>query len=125
MLEKLLGLSDKSMMKKSNYYAYLFGALMGLVGIISGIVSLFFRYSDTYKGMILFQEGNIKYLKSLSQKMDDSRLINISELYAVNLNAITECYQTFNGFIIFVGFILIINFMLFKKLRNKLINAKE
>lgn len=127
MIEKLLGLSDKSILKKSTYYAYLFGAIMGVVAIIVfAIGGLIFRLSDTYKGMVLAQQSNIEYLKSLSQEIQDPKLLNISEFYAINLNAITELASDDIWLLIFIGFILISNFILFKKLRNRLhVTEKE
>lgn len=126
MIEKLLGLSDKSILKKSTYYAYLFGAIMGVVAIIVfAIGGLIFRLSDTYKGMVLAQQSNIEYLKSLSQEIQDPKLLNISEFYAINLNAITELASDDIWLLIFMGFILISNFILFKKLRNRLLDTEE
>ena len=125
MIEKLLGLSDKSILKKSTYYAYLFGAIMGVVAIVSAMGSLIFRLSDTYKGMVLAQQSNIEYLKSLSQEIQDPKLLNISELYAINLNAITELASDDIWLLVFIGFILISNFILFKKLKNRLLDIEK
>ena len=125
MIEKLLGLSDKSILKKSTYYAYLFGAIMGVVAIVFAIGGLIFRLSDIYKGMLLAQQSNIAYLESLSKEMHDSRLLNISELYAINLNAITELSSDYIWLLVFIGFILISNFILFKKLRNRLLSIEK
>lgn len=125
MIEKLLGLSDKSILKKSTYYVYLFGAITGVVAIVSAIGGLIFRLSDTYKGMVLAQQSNIEYLKSLSQEIQDPKLLNISEFYAINLNAITELASDDIWLLIFMGFILISNFILFKKLRNRLLDTEE
>lgn len=122
MIEKLLGLSDKSIVKKSNYYAHIFGAIMGLVAILSGIGALIFRYSDTYKGTLLYQNENIEYLKLLSQEIKDPKLLNISEFYVLNFNTLTEINQEFSALFIVGGIVLISNFILFRKLRNKLIS---
>jgi len=125
MIEKLLGLSDKSIIKKSTYYGYLLGAIMGVVGIVSGIGSFIFRYSDTYKGMILFQKDNIEYLKTISHEIKDAKLLDISELYALNVHTISDMYQSFTVLIIAGGLILISNFILVKKLRNRLPYREE
>jgi len=122
MIEKLLGLSDKSIVKKSNYYAHIFGAIMGLVAILSGAGTMLFKFSDTYKGVWLYQNENIEYLKLLSQEIKDPKLLNISEFYALNSDTLIEMYQGFAGLLIVGGIVLISNFILFRKLRNKLIS---
>ena len=121
MIKKLCGLSDKSIVKKSTYYAYLFGAIFGVIAIISGIGALIFRYTDTYKGMVLYQYENVKYLKSLSQEIKDERVLNVSELYKINLDLITEIYQNTCFVFIGLGLLSIIIFILFNELRTKVI----
>jgi len=121
MIKKLCGLSDKSIVKKSTYYAYLFGAIFGVIAIISGIGALIFRYTDTYKGMVLYQYENVKYLKSLSQEIKDERVLNVSELYKINLDLITEIYQNTCFVFIGLGLLSIMIFILFNELRTKVI----
>ena len=125
MIEKLLGLSDKSIMKKSTYYGYLLGAIMGVVGIVSGIGSFIFRYSDTYKGMVHYQYENVKYLKSLSQEIKDERVSNVSELYKINLDFITEIYQNTCFMFIGLGLLSSMIFILFNELRNKVLYKEK
>jgi len=124
-IEKLLGLSDKSIMKKSTYYGYLLGAIMGVVGIVSGIGSFIFRYSDTYKGMVHYQYENVKYLKSLSQEIKDERVSNVSELYKINLDFITEIYQNTCFMFIGLGLLSSMIFILFNELRNKVLYKEK
>jgi len=121
MIEKLLGLSDKSIVKKSSYYAYIFGAIMGVIAILSGTGAMLFKFSDTYKGAWLYQDENIEYLKFLSQEIKDPKLLNISEFYALNSDTLIEMYQGFAGLLIVGGIVLLSNFILFNKLRNKLL----
>ena len=125
MIEKLLGISDKSILKKSNYVVYLIGAFIGIVAIIVGAGGLIFRLSDTYKGIVLFQKSNIEYLKSLSQEIHDTKLLDVIELYEINLKALDELGLDFGWLIILFGLLLISNFILFEKLRNKLLDIEN
>jgi len=118
MIEKIFGLSDKSIMKKSNYYVYLFSALLGMIVIIIAIGFFIFQSSDTYQGIALMHNSNMEYLTSLSQTLDDKKLLNIAEAYKSNAEALTEQFQIFSGLLLFLGFGFILNFVLFKKLRN-------
>ena len=125
MIKKLCGLSDKSIVKKSTYYAYLFGAIFGVMAIISGIGTLIFRYTDTYKGMVHYQYENVKYLKSLSQEIKDERVSNVSELYKINLDFITEIYQNTCFVFIGLGLLSIMIMILFNELRNKVLYKEK
>jgi len=121
MLESLLGVSDKSIVKSSNYYGHVFAALAGLVAMLLGIGALLFKYSAKYKEMCLLQNDNIEYLKFLSEEIKNQKLLNISKFYAINFDTLVNLYQDFAGLSIFIGVILISNFILFRKLRNKLL----
>jgi len=122
MIEKIWGLSDKQIVKKRNYYAYIFGAIFGFISIIIGIGALLFKYSDTYKKIISYENSNIEYLKLCSLNIDNQVLDNISQDYFTILDTLMATYQGFAGLIILMGTILISNFILYRKLRSMLPN---
>jgi len=122
MIEKIWGLSDKQIVKKSNYYAYIFGAIFGFISILIGIGALLFKYSDTYKKIISYENSNIEYIKLCSLNIDNQVLNNISQDYSTILDTQMATYQSFAGLIMLMGTIFISNFILYRKLRNMLIN---
>jgi len=123
MIEKLLGIGDKSIVKKSTYYVYLLGGLLGMAIIIIGIGSFMFSYSDTYKGTILYQNKNMEYLKQLSHETKDEKLLDIAQLCEINLNSNIEMYQNTSFLFIVLGFLFTLNFILFNELRKKVLDS--
>jgi len=121
MIEKMLGLSDRSIMKKSSYYFYMLAVVVGIGMIILALGSVLFSMSDTHQGIVMAQQSNIEYLKSLSQKINDPKLLDIADWYALNYKSLLELNKDLNAFSILFGFLLIMQFFLFKKLRNKVI----
>jgi hypothetical protein len=121
MIEKMLGLSDRSIMKKSSYYFYMLAVVVGIGMIILALGNVLFCMSDTHQGVVMAQQSNIEYLKSLSQKINDPKLLDIADRYALNYKSLLELNKDLNAFSILFGFLLIMQFFLFKKLRNKVI----
>jgi hypothetical protein len=121
MIEKMLGLSDRSIMKKSSYYFYVLAVVVGIGMIILALGSVLFCMSDTLQGIVMAQQSNIEYLKSLSQKINDPKLLDIADWYELNYKTLLELSEDLNAFLILFGFLLIMQFFLFKKLRNKVI----
>jgi hypothetical protein len=121
MIEKVLGLSDRTIAKKSSYYLYVLAALVGIGVIVLALGSVVFSMSDTHQGIMMAQQSNIEYLKSLSQKINDPKLLDIADWYALNYKTLLELNKDLNAFLILFGFLLIVQFFLFRKLRNKVI----
>ena len=122
MMKKILGIDDKSIVKKSTYYGYLLGAIFGFLGIISGIFLFIFKYSNTYQIIYTHQNNDIKYLESLSKETQNINLLNIAEQYKLDIDLINDMFINFSGLIFILGFTLITNFILFKQLKNKVEN---
>jgi len=125
MSSKLLGLHNKAILKKSNYYLYLIGAFIGIGAVVFGIGGLIFILSDTYKGMILFQESNIEYLKSMSQKIHDPKLMEIANSYEISTKILDGLNWNFGWLFVLLGLQFIFIFFLFRKLRKKLLQKTE
>ena len=125
MIKKLLGISDKSIIRKSTYYGYFINAIFGFIAIFTAIGMFIFKYTDVYKKILIFQNGNIQYLQSISEKTNDVELLSASTQCLLNLSFINDIYMIFSILLFILGFVLILNFILFKELRNSKINKKK
>ena len=61
MIEKMLGLSDRSIMKKSSYYFYVLAVVVGIGMIILALGSVVFFMSDTHQGVVMAYLRHVSY----------------------------------------------------------------
>jgi len=124
MIKKLLGIDEKSIVKKSTYYIYFVGAIFGSIGILTSIGIFIFKYSDLSKNILISQYENIQYLESISEKTHDLNLLSASTQCLLNLNFLNDIYINFAILLLILGFVLISNFILFKEFQNSKIDKK-
>lgn len=125
MIKKLLGINNEQLVKKSNYYGYLFTAFLGGLLIIAGIAMIVYQYSNTHKNIIEKNYSYIKHLKTISNDINDETLPNIINFYEANVDLVDEHFRQNGLFFILLGSMFLVNFILYSQLRSKVIDKKE
>jgi len=125
MIDKLLGISDKSILKKSSYYGYLFGAIFGIILIVFGVIIFIFKTTNTYKDIVVYNKNSIEYINSLAKMILDDKLFKISKIFKINFELIDNILSSYGWVAIFFGMLMISHYFLFKKLREKQIELNK
>jgi len=118
MIDKILGIDDKSINKKSTYYGYIFGVVLGVVAIFISISFLYGKHSSTYKTIYEYQTKQVKYLERKSKEIQDVELQRAADHYSNNIELINKSFLNTSLLFFLLGIAFIINFILFKKLKT-------
>ena len=125
MIKKLLGINDEQLEKKSNYYGYLFTALLGGLMIIAGITMIAYQYSDIHKNIIQKDYSYVNHLKKISNELNDETLPYVINAYEANINLVDERFRQDGLFFFLLGTMFLVNFILYSQLRSRVVSKKE